>query len=443
MNRCKGQVFGRLREEGNFYPTFVDKDSLQTHQLFDTEFDRYSHLSIDSSSSFSFDSSEYFNHVINTKKDEQLRLEGLRDPLAHHVRDLWSNPESTHSTWQSGDEMSEFIPFREYIPQSPKISMDKDEEIYLAELLQQDMVASKLGWYYPTATEDAQINWGTAEGISGDVCSTYAMQNSQDIMRPFSESLYDDEIFILNRESLSVQYNPNSNKILPNPNSRKNNSAECQANGDSYALSAQTTQGKQSLNNLVQKKKVKDKKVKLTDDDAQKVFLGGLPIGITERMLRQHLAEMGYKVLKRPKILHSFAPEVLMKTVDQAKDLINKGVIMIEGLEVEVRPYNSLTKVSELKKLPNVGKRSVFIGGLSPGTTTKNLQDVLEALSVKVLNYPVIKHGFARQVILNTISQAQALIKMRQINVNGTYAYIRPFVHHRRKSKSNKNIIQN
>jgi len=152
-------------------------------------------------------------------------------------------------------------------------------------------------------------------------------------------------------------------------------------------------------------------------------------------MLRQHLAAMGYKVLKRPKILHSFAPEVWMKTVDQAKDLINKGVIMIKGLEVEVRPYNSLTKLSELKKLPNVAKRSVFIGGLSPGTTTKNLQDVLEALGMKVLNYPVIKHGFTRQVILDTISQAKELIKMRKINVNGMLADVRPFVNQRRRRK--------
>merc|ERR1719233_824387 len=129
----------------------------------------------------------------------------------------------------------------------------------------------------------------------------------------------------------------------------------------------------------VSKKREKKKKCKANDDD-QRVFLGGLPIGITERTLRQHLAALGYKVLKRPKVLHGFAPEVWMRTVDQAKDLVEKGAIMIEGLEVEVRPYNSLTKLSELKKLPNVGKRSVFIGGLPAGTTTKNLQDVLEAL---------------------------------------------------------------
>merc|ERR1719233_1489087 len=152
-------------------------------------------------------------------------------------------------------------------------------------------------------------------------------------------------------------------------------------------------------------------------------------------MLRQHLAAQGYKVLKRPKILHGFAPEVWMRTVEQAKDLIEKGVVMIDGLEVEVRPYNSLTKLSELKKLPNVGKRSVFIGGLSTSTTTKHLQDVLSEMGMKVINYPVIKHGFARQVVLGTISQAKSLIKLRKIQVKGKYVEVRPFINPNRRRR--------
>jgi len=154
-------------------------------------------------------------------------------------------------------------------------------------------------------------------------------------------------------------------------------------------------------------------------------------------MIRQHLSALGYKVLKRPKVLHGFAPEVWMKTVDQAKELIEKGKIMIEGLEVEVRPYNSWTKLSELKKLPNVGKRSVFIRGLSSDTTTKNLQDVLSQMGMKVINYPVIKNGFARQVILDNISQAKTLINMKKIQVNGTFVDVRPFVNYKRKRRKN------
>jgi len=242
-------------------------------------------------------------------------------------------------------------------------------------------------------------------------------------------------MFNLNRVSASVQYNPNSNEILSNSINRKKNCWECPVSGESYTVSAHTKLGEQCSNNLVQNKKAKDEKVKPTDDEARRVFLGGLPIGITERVLRQHLGAMGYRVMKRPKILPSFAPAVLMETVDQAQDLIKKGVIMIEGLEVEVRPYNSLTKLSALKKLPYVQKRSVFIGGLPIGTTTKNLQDALEAFGMKVLNYPVIKKGFARQIILDTISQAKALIRMKKFMINGKFVDVRPFVNQKRRRK--------
>jgi len=127
-----------------------------------------------------------------------------------------------------------------------------------------------------------------------------------------------------------------------------------------------------------------------------------------------------------------------MKTVDQAKDLIDKGVIMIEGLEVEVRPYNCLTKLSEVKKLPDVGRRSVFIGGLPSGTTTKDLQNVLVEMGMKVINYPVIKNGYARQVILDTIPEAKSLIGMKKIEINGVYGVVRPFINKKRRRKASK-----
>jgi len=242
----------------------------------------------------------------------------------------------------------------------------------------------------------------------------------------------------LYRDNTGMRNNPNSNLILPNPNSRNNNSKKRTpeyANTKVGSMDIRKTENACTAN-LSLKKKNNNKDDKATDNDAQRVFLGGLPIGITERMLRQHLAALGYKVLKRPKILHGFAPEVWMKTVEQAKDLIEKEVIMIEGMAVEVRPYNSLTKLSELKKLPNVGRRSVFIGGLPAGTTTKNLQDVLAGMGMKVLNYPVIKHGFARQVILDTISQAKSLIKMEKILINGVYGDVRPFVNQKRRRRT-------
>jgi len=69
---------------------------------------------------------------------------------------------------------------------------------------------------------------------------------------------------------------------------------------------------------------------------------------------------------------------------------------------------------------------------LPAGTTTKALQDVLGRMGMKVINYPVIKHGFVRQIILDTILQAKSLIKMKKILINGTYGDVRPFVNQKR-----------
>jgi hypothetical protein len=245
----------------------------------------------------------------------------------------------------------------------------------------------------------------------------------------------------LHNDIVLVGSNADSTGTPRNPNSRKNERAKQSQTPVIKEEIQNTTVEKVSSENAVAKKKKKmklqkAKSLKSIEDNAQRVFLGGLPIGITERMIRQNLSALGYKVLKRPKVLHGFAPEVCMKTVDQAKDLIGKGKIMIEGVEVEVRPYNSWTKLSELKKLPNVGKRSVFIRGMSRDTSTKNLQDVLSKMGMKVINYPVIKNGFARQVILDTISQAKTLINMKRIEVKGRLVEVQPFVNYRLKRRN-------
>jgi len=169
----------------------------------------------------------------------------------------------------------------------------------------------------------------------------------------------------------------------------------------------------------------------------QRIFLGGLPVGMTERSLRQQLSAQGYKVLKRPKILRGFAPEVLMRSVQEAKELVELGTIMINGVEVEVRPFNSLMKQSESRKIPNIKKRSIFLGGLSDSTTARDIQEALAELGIKIVNYPVVKFGFSRQVILETVRQATALIEKKKILINGTIVDVRPFMrqHSRKKSR--------
>jgi len=359
-------------------------------------------------------------------------------------RGSFTHSESPNSSRWSGDDMSDFLPFDEMAKLTPNMTVDEEEGMrYLEDLIHQDIVATEYGWCYPRNWDDAHRGCGRTHRNTPIEFfpTTPVWSNQDDIVVPITDDIiHEDGLLSLYRDTSAVTNNPNRNHTLPNPNSRNNNSMKLAHEQAVTNAEAVQTVNMGSISNLTVKKKVKNTDDKSKDDDAQRVFLGGLPIGITERMLRQHLAALGYKVLRRPKILHGFAPEVWMKTVEQAKDLIEKGVIMIEGMEVEVRPYNSLTKLSELKKLPYVGKRSVFIGGLPVGTTTKDLQDVLVRMGMKVLNYPVIKHGFARQVILDTISQAKSLIKMKKIPINGVYGDVRPFVNQKRRRRTKCNV---
>jgi len=433
-----------------FYPSGADfirfrsRGLIQKGTLLDHEFDSYSDASLDTSSSLSFGCSEYLNYALQAKQSRYLGAESLGESIMQCGRSTFTHSESSKSARWSEDDMSDFLPFDEMVRLTPNMTVDEEEERkYLDDLVHQDIVATEYGWCYPRNVDDAHLGFGrTVHNLPPDFIPTTSVWNNlDDIMVPGTNgTLYEGGLLSLYRDNTAIRNNPNSNQILPNPNSRNNNSkirTPEYANTKVGSMNIRKTE-KACTANLSLKKKTNNKDDKSTDNDAQRVFLGGLPIGITERMLRQHLAALGYKVLKRPKILHGFAPEVWMKTVEQAKDLIEKGVIMIEGMAVEVRPYNSLTKLSELKKLPNVGRRSVFIGGLPAGTTTKNLQDVLAGMGMKVLNYPVIKHGFARQVILDTISQAKSLIKMEKIQINGVYGDVRPFVNQKRRRRTTK-----
>merc|ERR1719233_2066422 len=107
--------------------------------------------------------------------------------------------------------------------------------------------------------------------------SQYSSQSKLPFHKLSSSDYLGLAVFHLNwdRERTMVQCNPNSNEILPNPNNRRNKSEKCLTNGDGHEVSAQTKQVKEGSNNLVQKKKVKSKIEKSTDNDAQRVFLGG------------------------------------------------------------------------------------------------------------------------------------------------------------------------
>jgi len=159
--------------------------------------------------------------------------------------------------------------------------------------------------------------------------------------------------------------------------------------------------------------------------DSCKVFLGGLPFHITEAALRQKLSEKGFNVVNKPKVFGGFSPQVCLASADEAKRLIKERSIMIEGMDVDIRPYQAFTKKNK-DKLLDVSRRSVFLGGLAKGTTTQMIKKELECLGLKIVNYPLVKAGFSPQVTMATAKQAQTLVNMVKVQINGTMVDIRP-----------------
>jgi len=130
-------------------------------------------------------------------------------------------------------------------------------------------------------------------------------------------------------------------------------------------------------------------------------------------------------------VLRGFTPQVCLASVEQAQQLIQKGRISIDGIDVDVRPYRPYTVVGR-KQLPDAVSRSVFLGGLACGTTRHMIRDEVEKLGVKVVNHPLVKMGFSPQVMLGTVEQAQKLVRMKQVLINNTLVDVRPYIDDRR-----------
>lgn len=165
--------------------------------------------------------------------------------------------------------------------------------------------------------------------------------------------------------------------------------------------------------------------------DMQKVFLGGLPPHVTEAILLHELTKLGHTVINKPKVLRGFTPQVCMGSVEEAQKLIDRGKIMIDGSSVDVRPYEAFAKDYVSEKIPFDSKRSVFLGGLSSGTTGQMIRNKLELMDLNVVNHPLIKNGFAPQVTLGTVEQAKKLLKLKQLQINDRMVDIRPYFNRR------------
>jgi len=165
--------------------------------------------------------------------------------------------------------------------------------------------------------------------------------------------------------------------------------------------------------------------------DAQKVFLGGLPLHMTSQMLKDKLEMLGLTVLNRPKIMRGFTPQVCLGSIEQAKILIAKRFLYIDDHLVDVRPYQDREEFRQDRS--STVKRSVFLGGLPENTTGEMIVYDLQRLDVKVLNFPVVKNGYAPRVILESAESAKMLVSLKRVTVNGAAVEVRPYVNFRKR----------
>lgn len=395
--------------------------------------DIYSDVSLDTSS---HDDTWYVKqgNKINYSRSDMINMNGS-DYTYHGSTDVGDErlgrfQEFYNNQWYSDDEMGELLPLEESIFLKGKLLEEQEELRYLTELVYQDIAASEL---FDECHSDVPWDNHVADFFQSSTAMWEDTFDEDDHLRR-EQPMYPDELSKWNVYQSSRRSTANVNK-----------ETFCAGN-NGKDMGKQTQRPKQQLECIPKEAEKQEDVTKVSPENRvtenvagtgnpssdsnaeQKIFLGGLPLGMTERGLRQELAAQGYKVLKRPKIIRGFAPQVLMRSVDEAKALVEKGVITINGSEVQVRPFNSFMKQSKSKKIPNVEKRSIFLGGLPSGTTSRDIKEVFLKMDIKVVNYPVVKFGYSRQVILESFAQAKTLINMGRVLINGTLVDVRPFV---------------
>jgi len=165
--------------------------------------------------------------------------------------------------------------------------------------------------------------------------------------------------------------------------------------------------------------------------DEQKIFLGGLPLGITSASLKSSLEEKGMTILNKPRVLRGYSPQVCLGSVEEAQKLISVGYINIGDHRVTVRPFQDKDKLRHLPPRPS--KRSVFLGGLPEGTTGQMIIHDLERLDVKVDGFPIVNNGFAPRVVLESLKQKNLVVALNRVLINGSVVDVRPYVNFRKK----------
>jgi len=144
-------------------------------------------------------------------------------------------------------------------------------------------------------------------------------------------------------------------------------------------------------------------------------------------MLKAKLEILGFSVLNNPKIMRGFTSKVCLGSVEQAEKLIAQRFVFIDNERVDVRPYQ------DRDQLRKGVKRSVFLGGLPTSTTGEMIIADLKRLDIEVVDFPLIKNGYAPRVVLGSIEHAKMLISLKRVVVNGTFVDVRPYVNFRKR----------
>jgi len=165
--------------------------------------------------------------------------------------------------------------------------------------------------------------------------------------------------------------------------------------------------------------------------DEQKVFLGGLPLHLTPQSLKAKLKEKGLTVLNKPRIMRGFTPKVCLGSVEEAERLVAQKYIYIGDQRVDVRPYLDEDKLQQT--LHSVVKRSVFLGGLPENTTGEMIVKDMQRLDIEVEMISVVKKGYAPRVVLASLIDAEMLVALKRVVVNGKIVDVRPYVNFRKR----------
>jgi len=89
----------------------------------------------------------------------------------------------------------------------------------------------------------------------------------------------------------------------------------------------------------------KNRRLRLIEDTRRSIFLGGLPKGVTGKMIRLALKKLNAEVVSMMRVKRGFCPKVTLSSIHQASRLISEVEIEIGGSMVDVRPYVPRTSV--------------------------------------------------------------------------------------------------